>query len=480
MSPELQAWLAAGAGSGERCQKVVETSISWVFLYRDRALKLKKPVDFGFLDFTTAAKRGRAARRELEFNRALAPSIYRAVRRIVRTAAGLAFNAPGETVDWAVEMRRFDEADVLASQPHTVAGEFAEALGRRIARLHAAAPAGKAGGGARGLKLTIDSNARQFAALPVFADDPRTLEVLEGTLAEFERLAPVLEARLAAGYVRRCHGDLHLGNIVLENGEPTPFDCIEFNDAFSDIDVLYDLAFLTMDLGFRDERGGANRVLNGWLDEAARAFPPDLWDGLAALPLFQSVRATVRAHVLGHAGEPNAARAYLEAAGRHLRSAAPTLTAVGGLSGSGKTSWARHAAPALGPSPGAVVLRTDEIRKRLASRPPTERLPRIAYTREADSRVYQTMFEAARACLAAGWSVVLDGVFLDPGERAAAQRVAAGAGAPFDGVWLEAPAEVIRARLMARGPDASDADAAVLAAQLARDPGPISWRRLAA
>jgi predicted kinase len=317
------------------------------------------------------------------------------------------------------------------------------------------------------------SNARQLKALELLAGDGGA--VIARTSAALEPLRPLLDRRLGAGFVRRCHGDLHLGNILLEEGRPVLFDCIEFGDAFIEIDVLYDLAFLLMDLGFRGRADGANRALNGWLDEAARTFPDALWEGLAALGLFQAVRAAVRAHVHAHQGEEAAARAYLAAALAHLEPSAPVLIAVGGLSGSGKSTFARLLAPRLKPAPGAVILRSDEIRKRLMGCAPAERLPQAAYSAEMGRRVYGAMFATAVPCLKAGWPVILDAVFLDPAERAQARAAAAEAGAAFRAVWLEAPEPVLRSRLRSRQGDASDADETVLEIQLARDPGPLDW-----
>jgi hypothetical protein len=244
-----------------------------------------------------------------------------------------------------------------------------------------------------------------------------------------------------------------------------------------EIDVLYDLAFLLMDLDFRGLRPMANRVLNAWLDEAAHAFDGSAWKGLRALPLFQSVRAAVRAHVTAREGDIGRARRYLRAAHGYLAEFRPVLVAVGGLSGSGKTTYARSVAPALGGAPGAVILRSDEVRKRLWGRAPTQKLPQAAYTEEATAAVYAEVFAIASRCLAAGRAVVIDAVFLEAAQRALAEQVAAKGGVVFEGVWLEAPLEILKDRLARRSGDASDADLAVLDHQLASDPGAIAWRR---
>jgi aminoglycoside phosphotransferase family enzyme/predicted kinase len=470
-SDAVFAWLRSQA------EREIETSCARVFLLGERALKVKKPVDYGFLDFSTLEKRHWALERELRFNLATAPDIYRRLIPITRTPAGaLALGGDGEIVDYALEMRRFDPDAVLSEHPERVDGALAEALGRTIARFHAGAEIRPEGGGVKALGYTIRTNAEHLIAMADRLGAAQVKAVVAATDAAFAAAGPLLEERRAEGFARRCHGDLHLGNILLENGVPRLFDCIEFNDLLSEIDVLYDVAFLIMDLCFRGNAAGANRALNAYLDEAARSFPAALWDGLAALPVMLSARASVRAHVTAMQGETTDARAYLAAAGAHLRQAPPRLVAIGGLSGSGKTTLARRIAPTLGAAPGAVVLRSDETRKRLAGIGPLEPLPDAAYGPAMSSQVYGEMLGLARRTLAAGRATVLDAVFLRPEERAAAEALAAALQVPFEGVWLQGKLEVLERRLAARSGDASDADAQVLAAQLARDPGPMTWR----
>jgi aminoglycoside phosphotransferase family enzyme/predicted kinase len=470
---EAHDWLAASA------DRVIETSCAWVFLRGDTALKVKKPVDYGFLDFSTPEKRRWAVERELAFNRATAPDIYRAVRQVTRAPSGaLALDGAGEVIDYALEMRAFDPDAVLSEHPESVDGALAEQMGRAIARFHAGAEVRPEGGGIKALGYTIRTNGEHLRAMAGVLGADAVEQVIAATDASFATATPLLERRRAEGFARRCHGDLHLANILLENGRPVLFDCIEFNDLLSEIDVLYDVAFLIMDLVFRGRRDAASRVLNAYLDEAARAFPPAMWDGLAALPLMLSARASVRAHVTAMQHDAGAARAYLTAAADHLKAPPARLIAIGGLSGTGKTTLARRVAPDVPGAPGAVILRTDEIRKRLAGVGPLDRLPPSAYGAGTSERVYAEMFEVARRCLAAGRSVVLDAVFLKPQERDAASRLAGELGVPFSGAWLQGPPDTLRARLEGRTGDASDARGLVLDEQLARDPGPISWPRL--
>ena len=443
--------------------RVVETACALVFLKGDEAYKLKKPVDYGYLDFSTREKRRWAVERELVLNRRTAPDVYRQVVEL-----------EGELI---LVMRRFDQDAVLSVRPERVDAGMAEALGRRIARFHAEAELAPKGGGAANADYVAGSNAQLIRG---FADrlGAEAVSRLEAETAEaLQAVAPLLDQRRGQGFSRRCHGDLHLGNIFVEAGEPVLFDCIEFSELLSDIDVLYDLAFLVMDLGIRGRKAAANRVLNAWLDEAARGFGEAVWTGLAALPLFMSLRAGVRCHVACYAGDFAEARRYLDAALALIEPAPASLTAVGGLSGSGKTTWARRRAPELGAAPGAVILRTDEVRKRIWGAGALDPLPPRAYAPDVGARVYGLLLDEARACLKAGRAVLLDAAFLKPQERDAAEAVAREAGVPFDGVWLDADPDALRRRIAERTGDASDADLKVLEGQLQRDLGEIAWRR---
>ncbi|WP_374578339.1 AAA family ATPase [Phenylobacterium sp.] len=470
---EVVAWLEGQA------ERKIETGCAWVFLAGDTAFKVKKRVDLGFLDYSTLERRLWALERELRFNRAATSDIYRAVRRITRTGSGrLELDGDGASVEYALEMRRFDEGAVLAAQPWAVDGELAEALGREVAGVHARAELRPQGGGGKALKYTIDSNAKLLRELAPKLGRERVETLIAATDAEYFRREPLLDARRETGFARQCHADLHLGNILLEDGRPVLFDCIEFNDILSDIDIQYDLAFLLMDLDFRRRRDAAVRALSAYLDEGLRHFGVGLLDGLRALPLMMAVRAGVRAHVQAHSGDLEAASAYLEAGLRHLNPPPPRLTAVGGLSGSGKSTFARLIAPGLGASPGAVVLRTDEVRKRLLGAPPQASLPSSVYSPAFYNEVYDSLFAEARALLDAGRAVVVDATFIQPELRGRAEALAREAGVPFHGVWLGAAPEVLAQRIEGREGDASDATVATLRMQLERDVGPIDWVRI--
>jgi len=458
----------------EGADQVIETSCATVVLKGAKAYKIKKSVDYGFLDFTSAEKRRAALLRELRYNQRMAADIYLGVEDIA-----------GESV---LVMRRFDTGGVLGEQSAadpqwTPDLELMHDLGQVIARFHAGSEICRDGEHAANIKYVIDSNRRN---IDVFRKDlgEAAVDAYDAAIqAHYTTVEADVLKRFEDGHVRHCHGDLHLGNILVENGKPVLFDCIEFNEKLSQIDVLYDLAFLLMDLWVRGHHEAANRVMNVWLDQAARLEDDvaGVYAGLRLLPLYMSVRAGVRCHVnANYVGEAHygmdKARMYLEAAHRFLDLAPASLTAIGGLSGSGKSTRARQLAPLTGRSPGAVVLRSDEIRKRLWACPEYEGLPKEAYTPDENARVYGHMFELAQRTLEAGQAVSLDATFREPRWRAHTEALAVAAGVAFDGRWLDLPVEVRRARVEARLKDVSDATPDIAAAQADIDKSTISWQ----
>jgi predicted kinase len=298
--------------------------------------------------------------------------------------------------------------------------------------------------------------------------DPATVRAwLDEALRAIADQAALLARREQAGCVRRAHGDLHLGNLCLWQGRPTLFDALEFDEDLATVEIGYDLAFLLMDLDVRAGRPAANRVLNRYIARTGDA------GFLGALPLFMSLRAMVRAHVEASRFHPDPARRYLAAAQAAWHQAPPVVLAIGGLQGTGKSTLARALAPGLGRAPGALVLRSDEIRKRQHGVAPEQPLPEGAYGSAASHAVFATMFADLAGAAAAGQAVIADAMFIDLAHRRA---VAAASGAvPFLGVWLQAPMPVLEARVAARAGDASDADLAVLRASAAHDPGPGDW-----
>lgn len=451
----------------------IETHISLVFVGAQDAFKLKKAVRYDFLDFSTLAAREHFTRREFALNQPGAPSLYRAVLPVTRAADGsLALDGAGPVVEWVLRMAPLPAADFLPAVAARggLTPALLDAMADAVLALHAAAPEAPRDFDSPGrMAAVLAGNLRSCRDAGI---DPARAAALAETLAALlTRVAPAMRARAAAGQVRRCHGDLHLGNLVLIDGRPTPFDALEFDEALAITDTGYDLAFLVMDLDQRCSRAAANRALNRYL---ARSGDTAL---LAPLPFWLALRAMVRAHVEARAGRDGLR--YLAAAERYAAPVAPRLIAIGGLQGTGKTWVARGIAPGTGVAPGALHLRSDEVRKRRAGVAPEARLPESAYAPGESAAVHAEIFAAARAALDAGHSVVVDAMFLDPAMRAA---VAEAAGpCPFQGLWLEAPLPVLMARVAARsaeGHDASDADTAVLARAAAADPGALGWTRI--
>jgi aminoglycoside phosphotransferase family enzyme/predicted kinase len=464
--------------------RVVQTHISEVVLAGERAYKLKRAVRLPYVDFSTPERRLAACYRELELNRRTAPTIYRAVRRITRERDGrLAFDGAGALVDAVVEMNRFDEATLFdaMAQRHQLTPSLLTALAGTIARFHACAAVDHSGGGAANIAAVLDINRRSLAAAGIF-DCGEVAAYDTMVTRAFAVHANRLDARERAGKVRRCHGDLHLRNICLVDGVPTLFDCIEFDDALATIDVLYDLAFVLMDLWHRDLATGANLVLNRYLDQS------DETDGLPLLPFFMSLRAMVRAHVGATQADVQegpqrqaaveAARAYLRLARELLLPRPVRLVAIGGLSGTGKSTLAAAIADRIGVAPGARVISSDRIRKRIYGVSVETRLPLEAYAREVSEQVYHCAAEEVGRIVSGGNAAVAEAVFDRKEDRERIEQRARDAGVPFTGFWLEAPPEAMLGRVTARRGDASDATVDVVQAQLARDTGPIGWVRI--
>ena len=252
-----------------------------------------------------------------------------------------------------------------------------------------------------------------------------------------------------------------------------PFDALEFDEDMATIDLGYDFAFLLMDLDIRVSRAAANRVMNRYLARTGD------WDMVRGLPVFLSMRAMIRAHVVARGGEAAAASAYLARARAYLEPGeASVVVAIGGLPGAGKSTVARALAPDLGLAPGAVVVRSDEIRKRLQGVAPEIRLPASAYRATRSRAVFEAIDAAVRCLAAAGHAVIADATFMHPAHRAS---VAAAAGqARFLGIWLDADLAVLEARVAARRDDASDADLAVLRRAAASGARAGAWWSVAA
>lgn len=463
---EVAALLARLAGAAP-----VETHISAVYVGPDEALKLKKAVRLGFLDFSAVEDRRRFALRELEVNRPHAPDLYRDVVPVTRGPDGaLRLGGEGVAVDWVLRMAPVPPGDFLDAV--AARGDLTDALldsaADAVAAMHDAAPSIPGVDAPAAMSRVLEGNLA--AARDAGLDPARSEAWAAAARAALARCAPLLAERAAQDAVRRCHGDLHLGNLCLRQGRPTPFDALEFDEAMATVDTGYDLAFLLMDLDIRLGRAAASRVFNRYV---ARTGDAGL---LGALPLWLSLRAVIRAHVEARRGRE--AEPYLAAALAYLRPPPPCLVAVGGLPGSGKTTVARALAPGLGAAPGALILRSDELRKRRFGHAPEERLPKAAYAEPVSEAVHATLFALAEQALRAGHAVIADAMFLDPAKRDAVMTAAQRAGVPFAGFWLEAPLALLRSRIAGRQGDASDADIAVLENAAHADPGAIAWTRL--
>src|SRR5271154_282650 len=361
-----------GAGAGP--VDIIETHASLVFLAGKRAYKLKRAVKYPYLDFSTAARRRAACAVELKLNRRTAPQLYLEVKAISRGADGsIRWGLPdgaGDPLDFVVVMRRFDQQDLLENllRVGRLSSSLIYALTAHIAAFHEKAKERRDRGGAASMTELVDTNTRILRECRSAGFAAAQIDRIEnGLRGELAGLGGLLDARCEAGKVRRVHGDLHLRNICLVDGRPLLFDCVEFSEELASIDVLYDLAFLLMDLDHRGHRGLADLVLNRYLDRT------DEDDGLAAMPLFLSLRAVIRAHVSATmaehgwgSGDPATAfaeaRRYLDEAAAALLPQPVRLVAVGGLSGTGKTVLASRLAAELGRRPGARVLRSDVLR----------------------------------------------------------------------------------------------------------------------
>lgn len=474
----------------------VDTHGAVVVLAGRRAFKLKRAVRFPYMDFSTPELRRQMCEAEIRLNRRTAPALYLGVMPILASAGGgLRFGALGDTapagaVDYVVVMRRFDsrsQFDDMASRGALDVALMPD-LAEIIARFHAEAERRPLHGGSAATKrIAADQLANLHAAGRFGAPDLARLKARwDEAIA---RHGALLDRRADGGFVRHCHGDLHLRNICLVDGRPVIFDAIEFSEPIACIDVMYDLAFLLMDLAHRGLGGHAWSVFNRYI-----AVTQDI-DGLALLPLYQSFRAAIRAHVslsmaqVQAQGETRSdgtgmraleaeAQAYMALALRLADPPPARLVAIGGLSGTGKSTLARRLAPRIGASPGALLLRSDEIRKSLMGVGPAVRLGPEGYGEAMTSRVYVVMRDRARAALAAGTSVIADAVHARPSEREAIAFVAKAIGVRFDGIWLSAPAAVLESRVARRKGDASDADVAVVQTQLGYRLGAIDWQRL--
>ncbi|MCG8503989.1 MAG: AAA family ATPase [Sphingomonadales bacterium] len=471
-------WLASPGVLGDAAPERIDTHISHVFLTATRAYKLKRALKYPFLDYSTPELRQRYAEAEVAMNRRTAPDLYLGVKPVYRANGGFSLTAGSDPVDWLVEMRRFDQGRMFSAL--AARGELEPAAVARLAdaaaAFHREAEPRPDQGGYAGMVLAYDVALMAWSN----AADEAELAEIDGFRRRLERLVLAgrrrLEARRRHGFVRYCHGDLHLANVVLEGGRALPFDGIEFSDAIACIDVLYDIAYAVMDLLYFGRRDLAALLLNRYL-EATHDY-----GGVDLLPMFLGLRAVIRAMTNRTSGRPEGhehARRYADLAKQLLDlNPMPRLVAIGGFSGTGKSSLARRLALEIIGGPGAIIVRSDGIRKRLAGVKPEETLPDSAYRADWHARTYQALMRDARRILARGWPVIVDATFTHADARARLERMTGDLGISFIGLWLEAPYDVLAERIRARGPSASDADIAVLDKQWRAGASVAPWARV--
>jgi hypothetical protein len=457
--------------------EVIETHISWVLLTGPYAYKLKKPVNFGFLDFSTAEARAHFCREELRLNQRTAPNLYLEVLPITGSPDAPQLGGDGPVLDHLLKMRQFPQSGLLSNV--LARGELTPAhidtLAEGIAALHADAariPAEHELGSAAAVMAPVRQNFEQIRPLLEETADLEQLRHLEAWAEDtFTRLHPLLDRRKADGFIRESHGDIHLANVTLLEGQPVLFDCIEFNEPFRLIDVISDAAFLAMDLEDRGLRALSRRFINAYLEHTGD------YQGLALLPFYKAYRAMVRAKIslfrLAQEQDP-VERAVILRQYRNYAALAESYGAIPsrflaithGVSAVGKS----HVALRLVEAFGAIRLRSDVERKRLYPGAGEAEL----YSPAASAATYGRLHELAESILQAGFPVVLDATYLNRAQRQAAHTVAEQTGVPFLILDCHAPEAVIAAWLAERqgeGRDPSDATAAVIQAQQAgREP----------
>lgn len=482
--PDQNAVLAfLGHGIRDGTTTRVDTHASIVFLEPDRVLKIKRAVKLPFLDYSTLDKRKRACDDELAINRRYAPQIYRDVIPITRGSEGFRIGGDGPVVEWAVEMARFDENKTLdhLARASSLSPELAEAVADVIDAAHRHAEVSDGTAWLASIATIINRNSDKFRQQQALAAD--AIEHLHKV--SHEQLAgarSLLEARAAAGLVRHCHGDAHLGNIALIEDKPVLFDAIEFDPVIATTDVLYDLAFPIMDLMHFGLNAAANRLLNRYLQRTWQ----ESGSALRLLPLFLSIRAAIRSHVLFTKNEQSSAdrrvaeeaKSYFDLALACLGPVRPLLIAIGGKSGTGKSVLARDLAALVGIPPGAVILRSDVVRKELFGVDPLVKLPAAAYAAEVTERVYDALNDRARQIIAQGFSVIIDAAFLREAERDKFATEAEGIGADFRPIFLDADLDIRLSRIASRKRDASDATSEVASQQEDYDIGRLRWPRV--
>lgn len=465
----------------------IQTHCAKIYLAGEIALKVKLPVKYSYIDLSDLSKRYRCLKNEYAINSSTLPEIYLGLAGILPTKNGsLTLLSEGDIEDkssvteWCLLMRRFDERDVLDNIAISdgISDSLAKNLGEEIARYHRNAERVVATDGAERILEIIEELELEYERLEPL------LPVLESRLfirsgrREFKRVVDQLKQRGENGFVRKCHGDLHLKNIVMHNGKPVPFDALEFDERLRTIDTLYDLAFLLMDLDHRFSLKQENLLLNQYLIESESA-------NIAAMklvPLFMFCRSGIRAMaILQSSGAADKqvklkeARYYLQHGLRYLAHRKPVVICIGGFSGSGKSTIASTLVNEICQSPGAVLIRSDSERKHMFGVKENEDLGADHYTTTNSNKVYEQLHHKVKLVCEAGYPAIVDATFLTEKNRQEIQNLVEEHKVEFHGFWLMAPVSVMMERIANRGEDASDASASVLKKQMELTKGRIDW-----
>ena len=463
----------------------IETHGALIFLVGNEVFKIKKSVKFPYMDFSNIELRKQACFNELKINKPYAPEIYVDVIPITRQASGqLSINGNGIPVEWVVHMRRFKQDHILNHLADK--GDISDTLIKRIASIiadyHDQAPISDKTNTAKAFSDIINNLGTEFGKIEHTISSKQSADFISLATKQLSEVKTCLDHRSEEGFVRRCHGDLHLKNIVEIDGEPVLFDAIEFDEEIATIDTLYDLAFIVMDLWQRNLRHEANLLLNYYLYYSNQI--SNLY-ALKALPLFLACRAGIRVMVTAeHIAQiendntsilRDMALEYFHSAMSYLKLSAPKLICIGGLSGTGKTTLAMNIAPSIGNAPGALVLRSDQERKSFFSVEETDHLKKQHYTSKINEKIYNLLLEQAKIALMSGHSVIIDAVFSQSEQRETLEELAKKLKVPFIGFWLEVPEAISMSRVAERIGDASDATPEIVKKQYEQDIGHISW-----